>query len=48
VHNLLSVVLYPKHVHFASMMLLASYWRPRRRAPLTKGLIIPPESVAPN
>jgi hypothetical protein len=41
VRSLLSLVLYPKRVHFASLMLLANCWGARRRAPLTTGLIIP-------
>jgi hypothetical protein len=41
VRNLLSLGLYPKCVHFASLMWLANCWGPKRRAPLTKGLITP-------
>jgi hypothetical protein len=48
VSNLLSLVLYPKRVHFASLMLPVRYWRPRRSTPLTKGIIISPECVALN
>jgi hypothetical protein len=39
--NLLSLVWYPKRVHFASLMLLAKHWGPKRRAPLPKGFITP-------
>jgi hypothetical protein len=38
--NLLSLVLYPKHVYFASLTLTAEYWRSRRRMSLNKGITI--------
>jgi hypothetical protein len=41
VRNLLSQVLDPKHVYSTSLRLSANNWGPRRRTPLTKGLIIP-------
>jgi hypothetical protein len=37
--SLLSLVLYPKHVRFASRTLSAKYWGPSLWAPLKKGLI---------
>jgi hypothetical protein len=41
VRNLLSLVLYPKRVCFASLMLSAKYWEPRLWASLTRILVIP-------
>jgi hypothetical protein len=40
VRSLLSMVLYPKREHFASLTLVAKYWGRRWLAPLTKGIII--------
>jgi hypothetical protein len=40
VRNLLSLVMYPKRVHFASLTLSANYWVLGQWTPLTKGLII--------
>jgi hypothetical protein len=34
--NLLSLVPYPKRVHFTSLTLIAKYWWPRRCIPLNK------------
>jgi hypothetical protein len=38
--SILSLVMYPKHVHFASLTLMAKYWGPERWAPLNNGIII--------
>jgi hypothetical protein len=38
--SLLSLVMYPKHVYFASLMLTAEYWRSRQRMPLNKAITI--------
>jgi hypothetical protein len=38
--SLFSLVLYPKHVYFTSLMLIAEYWGSRRRMPLNKAITI--------
>jgi hypothetical protein len=38
--SLLSHVLYPKHVHFTSLILAAKYWGSGRRLPLSKTITI--------
>jgi hypothetical protein len=38
--SLLSLFLYPTHVHYASLTLSANYWGLEWWAPQTKGLII--------
>jgi hypothetical protein len=38
--NLLSLVLYPKCVYFAYLMLTAEYWESRRCMPLNKAITI--------
>jgi hypothetical protein len=38
--SLLSLVLYPKHVYFASPTLTAEYWGSERRMPLNKVISI--------
>jgi hypothetical protein len=38
--SLLSLVLYPNHVYFASLTLTAEYWRFGRHVPLNKDIII--------
>jgi hypothetical protein len=38
--SLLSLVSYPKDVHFASLTLAAKYYWPRRCAPQTKGITV--------
>jgi hypothetical protein len=40
VRSLLSLVSYPKHVHFTSLTLAANYWGPGRFTPQTKGITI--------
>jgi hypothetical protein len=38
--SLLRLVLYPKHVYFASLMLTAEYWVSGRHIPLNKTITI--------
>jgi hypothetical protein len=38
--SLLSLVLYPKHVYFASLMLIAEYWGFGQHMPLNKAITI--------
>jgi hypothetical protein len=38
--NMLSLVLYPKHVYFASLTLIAEYPGSRRHMPLNKAMAI--------
>jgi hypothetical protein len=38
--SLLSLILYPKHVYFASLMLTAEYWGSGRHMPLNKVITI--------
>jgi hypothetical protein len=40
VYDQLSLVPYPKHVHFASLMLTAKYWGFERIMPLRKTITI--------
>jgi hypothetical protein len=38
--SLLSLVLYPKHVYFAPLMLIAEYWGFEQHMPLNKDITI--------
>jgi hypothetical protein len=38
--SMLSLVLYPKRVHYASLTLAAKYWGSGRRMPLSKTITI--------
>jgi hypothetical protein len=40
VYDQLSLVLYPKHVHFASLMLTTKYWGFGQKMPLRKTITI--------
>jgi hypothetical protein len=48
VYNQLSLIPYPKHVHFAFLTLTVKYWGSRRHMPLNKTIIVTLEIVALN